>query len=172
MATGIGASVVAMNTLKNAFQFAVRVGAEFEQSMANVKAISGATGQAFQNLEEDAKRLGASTRFTASQVADLQLEYSKLGFTSDEIVNATESTLALASATGETLASSAMVAGATLKGFRLDAIETGRVTDVMAQSFSSSALDLEKFRESMKLVAPVAEAVGFSVEETIKALVR
>jgi TP901 family phage tail tape measure protein len=166
MAVGIGSAVVALGTLKKAFDFAVQVGGDFQQAMANVKAISGATGTDFQNLEQDALRLGASTKFTASQVAGLQLEYSKLGLSSKQIVNATEATLALASATGEDLASTAMVAGATLKGFGLEAREMGRVTDVMALSFSSSALDLEKFRESMKMVAPVAKGVGFTIEET------
>ena len=41
----------------------------------------------------------------------------------------------------------------------------GRVTDVMAKSFSTSALDIEKFKESMKLVAPIADAAGVSLEE-------
>mgnify|MGYP001388441903 CR=1 FL=1 len=166
MAGGVAVATTAIVTLKKAMEFATRVGGDFQQAMANVKAISGATGKSFQDLEQDAMRLGASTMFTASQVAELQLEYSKLGFTSDEIVNATESTLALASATGESLASSAMVAGNTLRGFGLEATEMGRVTDVMAKSFSSSALDLESFRESMKLLAPVAKGVGFSLEET------
>lgn len=140
--------------------------ADFELSMAKVKAVSGATGDKFRELEEDARRLGSATKFTASEVAGLQLNYSKLGFKPDEILKVTEATLALAQATDEDLAASAVVAGGTLRGFRLDASKTERVTDVMAKSFSSSALDLEKFNESMKYIAPVAAEAKISLEET------
>jgi hypothetical protein len=142
----------------------------FELQMSKVKAVSGATAEEFQALEEDAKRLGASTIFSASQVAELQTEFAKLGFTATEITQVTEATLALAQATDSDLARAAEVAGATLRGFGLDANETTRVTDVMAKSFSSSALDMEKFAESMKYVAPIANAAGVSIEETTSLL--
>ena len=142
-----------------------QVAAAFEQSMAKVKAVSGATGEQFKSLENNAKQLGASTRFTASEVSALQLEYAKLGFSADEITQVTQATLNLAQATGSDLAQSAEVAGATLRAFGMDASQTGKVTDVMAAAFSSSALDLESFQDSMKYVAPVAKAAGVSLEE-------
>ena len=143
-----------------------KLAADFEASMAKVKAVSGATASEFQALEKNALDLGSSTKFTASEVSSLQLEFSKLGFSADEITKVTESTLALAQATGSDLAVSAEVAGATLRGFGLDASETQRVTDVMAASFSSTALDMGSFKDSMKFVAPVAKAAGLSIEET------
>ena len=143
----------------------VKTFASFEQSMAKVKAVSGATGNEFQALNNLAKDLGATTRFTASEVSDLMLNYSKLGFSAGEIEKITGATLNLALATGEDLARSAEVAGSTLRAFNLDASEMLRVTDVMAKSFSSSALDLDKFAMSMKYVAPVAAAAGISLEE-------
>ena len=145
---------------------AVKTFATFEQSMAKVQAISGAVGQDFQNLTNLAKDLGIATRFSASEVSDLMLNYSKLGFSSEEIQKITGATLDLALATGEDLARSAEVAGATLRAFGLDATDMVHLTDVMANSFSSSALDLDSFTESMKYVAPIAKAAGVSVEET------
>ena len=145
---------------------AVSTFAEFEHQMSKVKAVSGATGDEFKALEADAKRLGGSTIFTATEVGALQEEFAKLGFTADEITKVTEATLYLAQATGSDLAASAEVAGATLRGFGLDAIETSRVTDVMAMSFNKSALDLNSFADSMKYVAPVAKVAGVSLEET------
>ena len=142
-----------------------QVAAAFEQSMAKVKAVSGATGEQFKSLENNAKQLGASTRFTASEVSALQLEYAKLGFSADEITQVTQATLNLAQATGSDLAQSAEVAGSTLRAFGMDASQTGKVTDVMAAAFSSSALDLDSFQDSMKYVAPVAKAAGVSLEE-------
>lgn len=138
----------------------------FEAEMSKVKAVSGATAEEFKALSDNAKKLGASTMFSASQVAQLQTEFAKLGFSATEITKVTESTLALAQASGSDLARAAEVAGSTLRAFGLDASETGRVTDVMATSFSSSALDMETFAESMKYVAPVAKSAGMSLEQT------
>lgn len=138
----------------------------FEKTMSGVAAISGATGTELQKLEEDAKRLGATTSKTATEVAQLQVEYAKLGFTTQEILNATEATVLLSQATGEDLARSAEVAGATIRGFGMDASESSRVVDVMAASFTSSALNLERFAEAMKYVAPVAKASGITLEQT------
>ena len=166
MAAGIAGATAALYALGKGISGSIRVGKEFEQSMANVKAISGATAIQFKALEENALRLGATTKFTASEVAGLQTEFSKLGFTATEITKVTKGTLALASATGNDLAEAASVAGETLRGFGLNTSETGRVTDVMAKSFSSSALDMEKFSNSMSYVAPVAKLAGFSIEGT------
>jgi len=145
---------------------AVKTFADFQQSMAKVQAISGATGDDFLALTKTAKDLGISTRFAASEVSELMLNYSKLGFSSDEIQKITGATLDLALATGEDLARSAEVAGSTLRAFGLDATEMVHLTDVMANSFSSSALDLDSFAESMKYVAPISKAAGVSLEET------
>lgn len=145
---------------------ATSVFGDFEQEMAKVKAVSGATESEFKALEKDAKKLGETTRFTAAQVATLQLNFSKLGFNPDQILNATKATLDLALATGEDLATSATVAASTLRGFGLEADETQRVVDVMAASFSGSALNLDKFRTAMAVVAPVAKSANIGLEQT------
>ena len=164
MGAGLTASVTAPIVALGASSF--KTASDFEASMAKVKAVSGATGAEFKALEQDALRLGSSTSFTASEVSGLQLEFAKLGFTSDEITKVTEATLNLAKASGSDLARSAEVAGATLRGFGLEADETSRVTDVMASSFSTTALDMDSFADAMKFVAPVAKSAGLSVEET------
>ena len=109
----------------------LKLAVDFEGSMAKVKAVTGATSTEFKSLEETAKRLGATTVFTASEVAGLMNEYGKIGFTSKQIQEATEATLYLAQATGSDLAMAAEVAAATLGGFGLAASETARVTDVL-----------------------------------------
>jgi len=145
---------------------AVKTFADFQQSMAKVQAISGATGAEFNNLNKLAKDLGISTRFTATEVSDLMLNYSKLGFSSSEIEKITESTLNLALATGEDLAKSAEVAGGALRGFGLDASEMDRVVNTMAAGFSMSGLDLDKFQLGMGKVSAVAKNAGQSIEST------
>jgi len=157
---GLTAPILGLGTI------AIKTFANFEQSMAKVAAISGATAEQLTALRQNAEDLGSATRFAATDVAGLQLEFSKLGFDPSQILDATEATLALAQASGEDLAQSAIVAASTVQGFGLQASETGRVVDVMANSFSSSALDLTKFQTAMATVAPVAKSAGQSIETT------
>lgn len=144
---------------------ATKVFMDFEQGMLKVKAVSGATDGQMKMLEETAKKLGATTMFSASQVAELQLNLSKLGLTPEEINKATESILVLSQATGEDLGETATVVASTMRAFGLTADDTQRITNVMADSFSSSALDLEKFKTAMSTLAPVAKESGIEIEE-------
>lgn len=143
---------------------------KYEFAMSKVKAISGATESEFKALDKSAQDLGRTTFFTAEQVANLQINFSKLGFSAKETLAAQEAALNTAVATGEDLARTATVIGSTLRGFGLDASEAGRVSDVMAASFTGSALTLEKFQTAMTKVAPVAKILGMSLEDTTATL--
>ena len=103
-------------------------------------------------------------------MANLQIELSKLGFNPDEIVNTTGAVLDLSTAFGTDLAETASVVAGTLRGMGLDASESGRVADVMAKSFSASALDLEKFKESFKEFSPLAKSANVDLEASSGAL--
>ena len=144
----------------------ITVFAKFEEQMAAVRAISGATDEEFKELAASAKELGRTTVFTAIQVAQLQEEFARLGFTTPEILAAQDATLDLAAATGESLSSAAAIAGSSLRAYGLDAQQVVRVTNVMGASFTGSALNLERFTQSMKFAAPVAKTAGFTIEET------
>ena len=165
-AAAIGIVVGAFRAVSRVVSSVVSVFTEFEFVMAKVNAVSGATESEFKGLTKTAEELGRTTFFTATQVGELMLNFSKLGFSAREIQNAVGPTLALATATGSDLARSATVAGAAVRGFGLDASETERVVDVMAVSFANSAMDIEKWQTSMTKVAPIAKAAGFSIEDT------
>lgn len=139
---------------------------------SKVRAISNANDEEFKKLTDSSKALGESTMFTATSVAELQVNLAKLGFSVKEILNAQDAILDLAAATGEDLARSATVAANTIRGFGLDASETTRVADIMTKAFNNSALDLEKFATSMSKVAPVARAFGFSLEDATSLLAK
>ena len=164
------AALVAFNKISKLVTQQIKEGIQvfkgFEFEMAKVKAISGANDAEFKKLNKTAQELGRSTFFTAQQVAALQLNFSKLGFTSSEVLQVQEAALLAATATGEDLARTATVIGSTVRGFGLDATEGARVADVMAASFTQSALTLEKFQTSMTKVSSVANLLGFDLEET------
>ena len=169
-AAAAGIALAAFSKASKVLTQQLRKGVEvfkgYEFAMAKVKAISGANTEEFAKLDKTAQSLGRSTFFTAEQVANLQLNFSKLGFTSSEVLKVQEAALLAATATGEDLARTATVIGSTIRGFGLDAGEGARVADVMAASFTSSALTLEKFQTSMTKVSPVAKLLGMDLEET------
>jgi TP901 family phage tail tape measure protein len=166
MGASILAAATAFTTITRTIGSAIRSFRDFEFQMAKVKAVTGASEKDFHKLTKTAKELGRSTFFTAQQVAELQTNFGKLGFSTQEILDAQEATLLLATATDADLGRAAIVAGAAVRGFGLDANETARVVDVMTKAFSSSALDIEKFQTSMTKVAPIAAGANITLEST------
>ena len=164
MAGGILAATAAFRAIGQVIASSISTFKNFEFQMAKVKATTGATDKDFKKLTASAQQLGRTTFFTASKVGELQMNFAKLGFSTSEILDAQEATLRLATATGSDLARAAVVAGAAVRGFNLDANETERVVDVMAVAFTSSALDIEKWQTSMTKIAPIAAGANISIE--------
>ena len=137
--------------------------AKFGREMSTLKAITGATGDEFEQLRNNALSLGGA--FKSIDIAKMEVELGRLGFSTEEILNSTKTSVNLAIASGEDLGKSAQIAGSTLRSFNLTADQMGRVGDVMAASFNKSALGLSDFGEAIKYVAPVAAAAGLSLEQ-------
>lgn len=161
---GGGLILKGLRGIAGGFRNLLGTSTKFEASQSALAAILEIQVSQMKDLTADAKRLGAATKFTATEVNGLQQEYARLGFTQKEIIDVTEDTLNLAAAAGSELAPTAATVGGTLKAFGLAATETQRVTDVMAKSFSSSALNIERWQETMKTAAPIARAAGIEVE--------
>ena len=160
--TGVGALV---GIAVKIFSSAVQTIKEFEQSTANLAAIFGVSVDSIKPLIEQAKELGATTQFTASQVLELQGALAKLGFTSLEIQAATGDVLNLAAALDVELGRAAEITGATLRQFGLDASEAGRVADVFSIASSKSAVNAEFLAESLKTAGAAANASGIPLEQ-------
>jgi hypothetical protein len=161
---GIGA----VAGLGAAFHNAIGVVNDFSKAQSEVKAVLGdlGTDKNMAMLSKQAKELGASTAFTASEVSNLQVSLSRLGFKPEEINNMTESTLDAAAALGSELAEQADLTGAALKSYGLDSKEAARVNDVLAKSASSSALDFSKLQTALPIVGATAKTAGVSLERT------
>lgn len=149
---------------------AIKVGSDFEAQMSRVEAISGATGEEFEQLRQQAIDLGADTAFSASQAAEGMENLAAAGFTTNEIMEAMPGMLDLAAASGEDLANSADIAASTLRGFGLEASEAGHVADVLAENANRTNSSVAETGEAMKYIAPLARAAGISMEETAAAI--
>ncbi len=142
----------------------------FEFSISRLAAILGTTSDKINDLTLDAKRLGATTKYTASEAAELQIELAKLGFTKKEVLESTESILRFAQATGAGLSEAAALSGAALRMFNADTRETERYVSAMAVSTTKSALSFSYLATAMPIVGPVAKAFNFTIEDTLSLL--
>ena len=139
---------------------------EFEKKNSTLAAILGTTKKSIKDLTDEARRLGATTSYTAAQVTALQIELAKLGFFKEDIKAMTPSVLKFAKAVDADLASAATLAGATLRIFNLDAEDTERAVSTMTMGCNASALSFEYLNTAMSIVGPVANSFGFTIEET------
>lgn len=164
LTAGITAPLVALGAT------AVKISASFQQSMANAASVSGATGEELQRMTDLAREMGAKTVFSASEAADALYYMASAGYKVDQMADAIEATLNLASATQSDLAFTTDTVVATLNQFGLAADQAGRVSNVFAASCGFSMATMESLANSMGYVGPVAHSLGYSIEETTGAL--
>jgi|GEM_PF-2892580 len=144
--------------------------ASFDQAMRDVQSICGATGEEFKRLADAARKMGRETAFSATEAANAEKQLAQAGFKTTEILASLEAMMKLAGATQFDLAQSAELVASTLSQFGLKAEESGRVANVFAAACANSQATMEKLAYSMRYIGPVAHNLGYSLEETVAAL--
>lgn len=171
--------------LKSLTAGAISAGANFENAMSSVAAISGATGSDFDRLSEKAKQLGKSTQYTASETASAMEYMAMAGWKAEDMLNGIEGVMDLAAASGEDLAGVSDIVTDAMTAFGLSADGTTKIikdgftkevsnashfADVLAAASANSNTNVAMLGESFKYAAPVAGSLGYSVEDTAIAL--
>ncbi|OLT26541.1 phage tail tape measure protein [Nocardiopsis sp. CNR-923] len=169
-AVAAGAAGVAIGALGLIGGSVLTISGDFEQAMNGVRAVTGATGAEFTQLQTLAEDMGSSTAYTATQAANAMEFLGMAGFRTQEVMAALPDVLNLAAAGKTDLARTADIASNVLSGFALEASEMGRVSDVLAHTMRRTNVDLSMLGESMKYAAPLATAAGWSLEETASAV--
>lgn len=149
---------------------AAKVGGDFEEQMSRVKAISGVTGKSFDELRQQAVDLGAKTAFSAKESAAGMENLASAGFSAQEIMKAMPGLLDLAAVSGGDVALASENTATALRGFGLEASEAGHVADVFARAAADTNAEVGDMGEALKYVAPVANSMGISLEETAAAI--
>ena len=144
--------------------------ATFEERLSTVRAVTRATDSQMQEMETAARRLGATTKFSATEAADGMVFLGRAGFTTAQIIEALPGTLDLAAAGALELGDAADIASNVLTGFRMDAQEMGRMADVLAAAAANANTDIMQLGQGMKFVAPVAASLDVSLEATTAAI--
>ncbi|TWT63197.1 phage tail tape measure protein [Rubinisphaera italica] len=142
----------------------------FEDQVSAVGAVSNASANDLEMLRAKAKQLGATTSFTATQVAQIMTELGRAGFTAGQVDKMTESVLALSRATGTEAAISAGIMASSIRQFGLGAEDAARVADVLTLAANSTFNTVEGLGESLKYAGPVAKSLGMSFEDTVALL--
>ena len=148
----------------------IEAGKNFESGMARVKAVTNATQQQMKMMSDEAERLGATTKYSASQAAGALENLTRNGLTAEQATKALSKTLQLAQANSIELAEAADLATNVMNGFGLSVDQLGRVNDNLSFTASHSATNVLELGEAVKNVAPLANNCGLSIEEVCAAL--
>lgn len=148
----------------------VQVGINFQSAMSKVAAISGATGSDLAALTAKAKEMGASTKFSASEAADALSYMAMAGWKTNDMLDGLSGIMNLAAASGSDLAEASDIVTDALTAFGQSAAEAGRLADIMAAASANSNTNVTLLGETFKYVAPVAGALGYSMEDTATAI--
>ena len=162
-AIGTG-QMMLLKSMASKFIVPIKLGMEFDKTMARVGAVSNASAEDLGRLRDKARELGASTVFSASQAAEGMTYLAMAGFKTDDMLKAMPGMLNLASAGQVDLANASDIAASMLNGFGLEASQINRVADTMVNTFANSSTDLQGLGETMKYVAPVAASMGVDLE--------
>ena len=151
----------------NGFREGVNVIIDFEKANSKLAGVLGSTKAGIAGLTDEARRLGATTAYTASEVTGLQVELAKLGFNKDQIKSMEEAILKFALAVDTDLGSAASVAGGALRAFGLEAEDAEAAMATLAIGTTTSALSFNDYATMLSTTAPVAKAFGFTLEDTV-----
>lgn len=164
---GFGAAATAVASFGTA---AVKSGMSFDATMSEVSAISGATGDDFTALRNKAIDMGEATQFSATEAAEAMTYMGMAGWKTQDMLDGIAGIMNLAAASGEDLAATSDIVTDALTAFGMSVSESGRFADVMAVAATNANTDVAMMGETFKYVAPVAGAMGYSIEDSALAI--
>lgn len=166
----VGATVAGVTAAGYVGMTSAQTYLDFNKNMKKVQAISGATAEEFKLLEKEAKRLGATTKFTAGEAAAAMEKMALAGFNTKDIIASMPGVLDLAAASGEDVAMVSDIITDNLTAFNMTAKDTGRFADVLSWGMSKTNVNVEMLGESFKYAAGSAGTLGVSLEEAVGSL--
>lgn len=164
MTTSVTAPLVAIGAA------AVKATADFDSEMSKVKAISGATGDEFQQLRDKAREMGSKTKYSASEAAAAFEYMAMAGWKTNDMLSGIEGIMDLAAASGEDLAATSDIVTDALTAFGLKAQDSGHFADILAAASSNANTNVGLMGTTFKYVAPLAGSLGYSAEDVAIAI--
>lgn len=167
---GVSVAADALGTLKDkaveAAEYVVEVGSSFEAGMSEVEAISGATGSELEALEDKAKSLGSSTKFSATEAASAMTNMSLAGWSVNQTLSGIDGVLQLAAASNMDLADASQIVTDNISTFNLEASQSTHLADMMAYAQANSSTTAAELGEAYKNCGANMNAAGQDIETT------
>lgn len=151
---------------KEAAEYVVEVGSSFEAGMSEVEAISGATGSELEALENKAKSLGSSTKFSATEAANAMTNMSLAGWSVNQTLSGIDGVLQLAAASNMDLADASQIVTDNISTFNLEASQSTHLADMMAYAQANSSTTAAELGEAYKNCGANMNAAGQDIETT------
>lgn len=169
-AVAIASVYVSLRSMSSGIRNTISINTEFEASMSSVRAVTGATAREMDRMTRVAQRLGATTRYTSSEVAEGMRFLGMAGFDPQRVIGVIPSMLDLATVGMLDLSEAADIATNIMSSFSLASSESGRMADVLATTASNANTTVRQMGDAMKYVAPISASLGISVENTAAAI--
>lgn len=172
MMKGVLANLVAdgirmtISAMKDLAKETLQAGMSFEQGMAQVQAVSGASAEEIEALTEKAKEMGAKTKFSATESAEAFNYMAMAGWKTEDMINGIEGIMNLAAASGADLATTSDIVTDALTAMGYSAGDAGKLADVMAAASSNANTNVEMMGQTFQYAAPIVGALGYSMEDT------
>lgn len=161
---------LAINAAKDFAKETLQTGMNFEQGMAQVQAVSGASGEELEALTEKAKEMGAKTKFSATESAEAFNYMAMAGWKTEDMLNGIEGIMNLAAASGADLATTSDIVTDALTAMGYSAGDAGKLADVMAAASSNANTNVEMMGQTFQYAAPIVGSLGYSMEDTAVAI--
>ena len=161
---------LAINAMKDLAAEAIQVGMDFESSMSNVEAISGATAEQMQQLSDKAMELSESSKFTATEIGDGFSYMAMAGWKTEEMLDGIEGVMNLAAASGADLATTSDIVTDALTAMGYKAQDAGKLADVMAAASANANTNVELMGSTFQYAAPIIGTLGMNMEDAAVAI--
>lgn len=151
--------------LKDASKYMLNTGMDFEAGMSQVQATSGSTAEEMELLTAEAMRVGEVTKFSAAEAAEGLNYMAMAGWKSEDMLAGLEGMANLAAAANTDLGTASDIVTDTLTAMGYAAGDSAKLADVMAAASSNANTNVELMGYTFKYAAPVAGALGYSMED-------
>ncbi|MHA2891265.1 phage tail tape measure protein [Bacillus cereus] len=150
---------------------AVTESMNFEQQMANIKAVSGSTGEEMKKLSESAINMGETTKYSSVQAGQGIEELIKAGVSLTDIINGgLEGALNLATAGELELGEAAEIASTALNAFKADHLSVADAANILSGAANASATDVRELKYGLAASSAVAAGAGMTFKDTATTL--
>ena len=161
-----------LKAAKKAIREAVETVKELDKYLTEQAMVTGKTREETYALVGQYQELALACGATTKEIAQVTTEYMKQGKSTAEALVLTEAAVKAAKVARVSVGDSVNYLTTALNGFRLEATDAMRVSDIFASVAAASATDYDELAIALSKVASQANLAGMSIEYTTALLTK